>query len=200
MLETSLKKPMKLHLHPGSIRKLRSQHRRISLQAPPFSLQTWWRRSLKHWQLLSSAALLSDTCSNCFFWGSFSCEKFVDKFSLSEISTSGLCRLCGPHGAACGADGAFAGLSLPDVAAYLCESNMRWTGVWCNNNMKKQHCHPSDLDHFQGNLQDPKWPPKWTMLQLLLAIRYGPSCLVLPKSGLRGEAASRPRTGHRGSV
>lgn len=60
------------------------------------------------------------------------------------------------------------GPQLPDVAAYLCESNMRWTGVWCNNNMKKQHCHPSDLDHFQGNLQDPKWPPKWTMLQLLL--------------------------------
>ncbi len=49
----------------------------------------------------------------------------------SEIST-GLCRL--GHGAE-GVDRAFSGLSS--------------TPPWCNN-MKKQHCHPSDFDHFQA--------------------------------------------------
>lgn len=146
---------MKLHLHPGSIR------------------MTWWRRSLKHGKLLSKGCeTLSDTtCSQMvFFWQVFRLfhycyitvvmwkKWFPNK--MSEISTSGLCRLCGPHGATCGADGAFSGLSSrtqPLICAALAsilsrsESNMRWPGVWCNNNMKTQHCHPSDSEMTQND-------------------------------------------------
>lgn len=168
-------------------------------------LGTFWKRLKVRWSYLVKAkpeawkipkqrlrnAIWYDVLKNFFFLPSFVCSKYgyitccyvkkmVSQLSLSEISTSGLCRLCGPHGATCGTDGAFSGLSSrtqPLICAALAsilsrsESNMRWPGVWWNNNMKKQHYHPSDLDNFKPTFKtqnDRRSEPCCLLLQLLL--------------------------------
>lgn len=186
---------MKLHLHPGSIR------------------MTWWRRSLKHGKLLSKGCeTLSDTtCSQMvFFWQVF--RLFHYCYITVVMWKNGFPTKCLRSQRQDFADSA--GRTAP-LAARMARSPASAPGRSCLSVRHLQVSSPVAKATWDGRAcgatttwrhstairQTRKWlkmtaevnHATTTTTATTAAIRYGPSCLVLPKSGLRGEAASKPR-------